>query len=70
MSLQLGLNFSSQLPEFFAGREMGEDALRIMGQYLKRRAHIQAELSAEIPHVRSATAWISRRVAQTPKKSQ
>ena len=32
--VQLGLDFSGQLPELFAGKEMGEDALRVLNDYL------------------------------------
>ena len=34
-TLQLGLNFATELPELFAGRAMGEDALRVLGDYLR-----------------------------------
>jgi len=33
-TLQLGLNFADRLPECFAGREMGEDALRVLTEHL------------------------------------
>jgi hypothetical protein len=29
-AIQLGLNFAATLPELFAGKEMGEDALRVL----------------------------------------
>jgi hypothetical protein len=34
-AVQLGLNFSETLPELFGGKEMGEDALRVLNEYLK-----------------------------------
>lgn len=52
--LQLGLNFAAELPELFAGKEMGEDALRVLGDYLKRFTRIQAEVNTEVPLLRAA----------------
>ena len=48
-TIQLGLNFAADLPELFASKEMGEDALRVLGD-------------TEIPLVRAATRW-SRRIS-------
>jgi hypothetical protein len=62
LSVQLGLNFAADLPELFASKEMGEDALRVLGNYLKIRTRTQADVSAEVPLVRAATRW-SRRIA-------
>lgn len=59
-SLQLGLNFSSQLPELFAGNQMGEDALRLLHQYLQQFNLIQKDITAELPHLRATTRWASR----------
>jgi len=61
-TLQLGLNFATDLPELFAGKEMGEDALRVLGDYLKLQTRIQADVTAEVPLVRAATRW-SRRLS-------
>ncbi|MBC8128535.1 MAG: hypothetical protein H8M99_15450 [Gloeobacteraceae cyanobacterium ES-bin-144] len=47
-------------PELFAGKEMGEDALRVLGQYLKFFSRIQADMSAEIPLLREAARWGGR----------
>ena len=58
--LQLGLNFATELPELFAGKAMGEDALRVLGEYLKLYARIQADVSAEVSLVRAATRWAVR----------
>jgi hypothetical protein len=55
--VQVGLNFADSLPELFAGKEMGEDALRVLRECLKIRARILAELSAELPRVRTAAKW-------------
>ena len=59
-TLQLGLNFARELPELFASKGMGEDALRILSKYLKLYTHIQAEISAEVVLVRAAARWSAR----------
>ncbi len=58
-TLQLGLNFASKLPEFFAGSEMGESAIRVLGQYLKICTRIQTGIDAESTLIRSAARWAS-----------
>ncbi len=59
-TLQLGLNFSTELPELFASNDMGEDALRVLREYLKRHTEIKTRLHAEVPLVRAATNWSNR----------
>jgi hypothetical protein len=59
-AVQLGLNFSQSLPELFAGKEMGEDALRVLAEYLKQHQSVLAEIRAELPRVRTATRWAAR----------
>ena len=59
-TLQLGLNFADALPELFAGKEMGEDALRVLGEYLRLYTRIRADVVAETPLHRSAVAWSKR----------
>lgn len=58
--LQLGLNFAETTPELFAGKEMGEDALRVLQDYRKLYGRIYADIKTEIPHVREAVAWARR----------
>ncbi len=58
--LQPGLNFTVGAPELFGGPEMGEDALRVLGDYITLRARICAEVQAERPLVREALAWSKR----------
>jgi hypothetical protein len=58
--LQPDLNFSMSAPELFAGPEMGENALRVLGEYIKIHARICAEVQAEIPMVREALEWGKR----------
>lgn len=55
--VQTGLNFANSLPELFAGKERGEDALRVLREGLKIRARILADISTELPHVRAALKW-------------
>lgn len=52
--LQPGLNFRASMPELFASKEMGEDALRVFEKYLKARAAIQRDVSNELPQLRAA----------------
>ncbi len=52
--LQPGLNFRVSLPELFAGREMGEDVLRVLEKYLKALVAIQREVINELPQLRVA----------------
>ena len=58
--IQFGLNFSASTPELFAGKEMGEDALRVLNDYRKLHARIRAGVKAELPQVRAAAAWAKR----------
>lgn len=59
-SLQLGLNFADTLPELFAGRDMGEDALRVLNDYLKLHTRLLDTLQAEVPQLRAALRWAAR----------
>ena len=59
-TLQLGLNFADKLPEFFAGKEMGEDALRVLNDYLKLKVRICVDIEAELPVVQAAIKWGGR----------
>jgi hypothetical protein len=58
--LQLGLNFADTLPELFGGTEMGEDALRVLNEYITLHARIRSDLRTELPHVREAMKWVGR----------
>lgn len=59
-TLQLGLNFAADLPELFAGKEMGEDALRVLAEYLKLYRRIQTDVQTELPLLRAAIHWSPR----------
>ena len=58
--LQLGLNFTQASPELFDGKEMGEDAMRVLGQYLKLASRIKDEVCSEVPLLRNAARWAGR----------
>jgi hypothetical protein len=57
--LQLGLDFNATAPELFGGQEMGEDAVRILNQYITLFNQIRADLENELPQVRAATKWVA-----------
>ncbi len=59
-ALQLGLNFADKLPELFAGKEMGEDALRVLNEIIPLQAGIREDVEAELPHVREAVKWAGK----------
>jgi hypothetical protein len=59
--IQTGLNFTNSLPELFAGKEMGEDALRVLRECLKLRTRIISDIAVELPHVRAAVKWTQGR---------
>jgi hypothetical protein len=58
--LQLGLNFADKLPELFGGAEMGEDAIRVLNEYIPLLGRIRSEIAAELPHLREAAQWAAR----------
>ena len=64
-AVQTGLNFADSLPELFAGKEMGEDALRVLRECLKLRARILAETATELPHLRAAVKWATPLAGRT-----
>ena len=61
--LQIGLNFAASSPELFAGKEMGEDALRLISDYRTRLASIRLSVASESRILRNALkrqkGWIS-----------
>jgi hypothetical protein len=56
--LQIGLNFAASSPELFAGREMGEDALRLISDYRTRLAGIRSYVDSESKILREALKWL------------
>jgi hypothetical protein len=59
-ALQLSLNFAEKLPELFAGKDMGEDALHVLNDIIPLQAAIRADVAAELPHLRETAKWAAR----------
>jgi hypothetical protein len=55
--LQIGLNFAASSQELFAGRDMGEDALRLISDYRTRLASIRSCVDSESKILPSALKW-------------
>jgi len=60
LMIQLGLDFGHALPEFFPGEDMGEDVMRVLGEYMKLYTRIQSDVKTEVPLMRDATRWAAR----------
>ncbi len=52
--------FAEKLPELFAGKEMGEDALRVLNEIIPLQAAIREDVEAELPHLREAVKWAGK----------
>jgi hypothetical protein len=63
-AIQLGLNFAERTRELFAGKDMGEDALRVLNDIIPLQTAIRADVAEELPHVRAAVKWASRLTTQ------
>jgi hypothetical protein len=59
-ALQLGLNFAAKPPEFSDGKEMGEDALRVLNEIIPVQSAIRTDVPAELPHLRETAKWAAR----------
>ena len=55
--VQIGLNFAATSPELFAGRDMGEDALRLISDYRTRLAGIRSAVTSELTLLKGAFKW-------------
>jgi hypothetical protein len=55
--VQIGLNFASSSTELFAGKEMGEDALRLFSDYRTRLSGIRSTVASELPLLKGAIKW-------------
>jgi hypothetical protein len=55
--LQIGLNFAASSPELFAGKEMGEDALRLIRDYRTRLDGIRLSVGSELSVLKGAIKW-------------
>lgn len=56
-SIQIGLNFATSSPELFAGKEMGEDALRLISDYRTRLTTIRLVVGSELSVLKGAIKW-------------
>lgn len=56
-SLQPGLNFSAPSAELFAGKDMGEDALRVLRAYLELLAPVRSALREQAGVLQAAARW-------------
>jgi hypothetical protein len=56
-ALQLGLDFTTRPVELFGGKEMGEDAIRVLTQCVKINSAICRQIKEELPHIRAAINW-------------
>ena len=57
---QLGLNFAEVRAELLACKEMGEDAIRVLGETRKLHHAIRGDLAAEGEIVTAANRWARR----------
>ncbi len=55
--LQIGLNFAATSTELFAGKEMGEDALRLISDYRTRLTAIRSSVASELTLLKGAIKW-------------
>lgn len=55
--LQLGLDFAEDLPELFAGAEMGEDLLRLLKDYSVLYAGICDDVAKALSQLRATVNW-------------
>lgn len=55
--LQIGLNFAASAPELFAGKDMGEDALRLLSDYRTRLTAIRSTVASESLILPAAVKW-------------
>ena len=58
--VQFSLNFAEVKPELFPGREMGEDAIRVLRETLKLHRAICADVVLERPVATAANRWARR----------
>ncbi len=55
--LQIGLDFSISSQDLFAGKDMGEDALKLLQDYRTRLTSIRASVGTESKLLRDALKW-------------
>lgn len=52
--LQIGLNFATSSPELFGGKEMGENALRLISDYRSRLNRMPSSAGLELSALKGA----------------
>jgi hypothetical protein len=55
--LQIGLDFSISSQDLFAGKDMGEDALKLLQDYRTRLSSIRSSVTSEIHILKGAIKW-------------
>jgi hypothetical protein len=66
-AVQIGLNFATSTPELFAGKEMGEDALRLISDYRTRLTVIRLSVVSELMVLKGAIKWARGIVPSAPQ---
>jgi len=59
--LQPGLDLAPSEPELFAGEVMGEDAMRLLGDYRQLLEKVRRRVRDSLPAVRASLNWGARR---------
>jgi len=57
LDLQAGLDFQVRPPELFEGKEMGEDALRLLREYRKLLKEIMETVARERNVLKDSLRW-------------
>ena len=65
--LQIGLDFSTASSELFAGKEMGEDAMRLISDYRTRLTAIRLSVVSELMVLKGAIKWARGIVPSEPQ---
>ena len=55
--LQIGLDFSISSQDLFAGKDLGEDALKLVQDYRTRLSAIRASVASELPVLKGVIPW-------------
>lgn len=63
-ALQLGLNFAERPAELWTGRDMGEDELRLLKEYLQQLGSLRASIRTELPVTLAAARWGKRQAGK------
>jgi len=69
-SFQMGLNFAQESSDPISRTDMGEDALRVLNDYIPLVSGIRADLVAELPILKEAIQWAGRLKLSPPAPEQ